>query len=553
MFKLKLLIYTASPFYPNGPHHSFPPLPSFPARLVSTSCMASRRQSPTPKRTLALKRADGEPLTRADIQYDVLNAIFSDRTLAFTDPYNSSEDAPKVCFRDLYIKAITNSPKATKALKDKMAESSDFAEDFAMLALLVNVGRINTTMSFFPEMKTAIRTYHPIPTLQRTSGNLQDAPRIKLILKMGLLERETQSAPNNPEDILSHARAGRIPSTSILNLIFVLSSHSSAVGTHFSQRFDFLDVFLRTEISSQSRAQAFLWMCFNYLENPGSASDDYDEEEKPNPFADPSKNSAPSLISLSPEEALLENVDSPEDKAHAEKLISNRDNIVKQHAAKGAEKEANRPEEDDQSVLSDTEAKGKGKKKGAAKGAEKPKRAAAPKEKKAATEKSRKDKLKKDAKSSQNSVQGSTPRDDMSVDDDSVDISHAPPGVVPRLITTSDSLEDGSHNYRILSSKGAEPKNRATHRYSPYPRSPDHTHSHKPRAFRSPVPERTMFQHAWYIINNTDPLMDSDDERGDEYDRHDYMKRLKVVSQLAQRQWTEPSHALQLSVELSGT
>jgi Ino eighty subunit 1 len=125
--------------------------------------MASRRQSPTPKRTLALKRADGEPLTRADIQYDVLNAIFSEKTPAFTDPYNSSEDAPKVCFRDLYIKAIMNSSKATKALKDKMAESSDFAEDFAMLALLVNVGRINTTMSC---ENSPVFCLHTVPRLR---------------------------------------------------------------------------------------------------------------------------------------------------------------------------------------------------------------------------------------------------------------------------------------------------------------------------------------------------------------------------------------------------
>jgi Ino eighty subunit 1 len=62
-------------------------------------------------------------------------------------------------------------------------------------------------------MKTAIRTYHPIPTLQRTSGNLQDAPRIKSILKAGVLERETQGAPNNPEDILSHAVCPHIATT----------------------------------------------------------------------------------------------------------------------------------------------------------------------------------------------------------------------------------------------------------------------------------------------------------------------------------------------------
>lgn len=113
--------------------------------------MASRRQSPTPKRQTALKRADGEPLNRADIQYDVLHAIFSDTNRAFTNPFASTtegaSDDAKLTFHDLYIQTILNSPKATKILKDKMSESPEFAEDFAMLALLVNVGRINTTMS----------------------------------------------------------------------------------------------------------------------------------------------------------------------------------------------------------------------------------------------------------------------------------------------------------------------------------------------------------------------------------------------------------------------
>lgn len=183
------------------------------------------------------------------------------------------------------------------------------------------------------------------------------------------------------------------------------------MGSLFTQRFDFLDVFLRTEISSASRAQAFLWICFNYLENPGSATDDYDEEEKPNPFAEPTKNAAPSLISLAPEEALLENVDTPDEKAHAEKLVMNRDQIVKQHAAKDIEKDT-KAEEEEQPIPSDTEGKGKGRKR-APRNQDKPKRGAGGK-----TEKSRKDRLKKEAKGSQISTQGSTPRDDMSVDDD---------------------------------------------------------------------------------------------------------------------------------------
>lgn len=56
-------------------------------------------------------------------------------------------------------------------------------------------------------MKTAIRTYHPIPALSKTDGNLQDAPRIKHVLKGGLLETDLKSTPATPGDILArHVR-----------------------------------------------------------------------------------------------------------------------------------------------------------------------------------------------------------------------------------------------------------------------------------------------------------------------------------------------------------
>lgn len=114
------------------------------SQLCSTLTMSSRRQSPTPRRVVPIKRADGEPLTRSDIQYDLLSSIFTDTTDAFTNPW---KDSKSTCFRDLYVDAITHSPKATKALKDKVSNSPVFATSFAMLSLLVNVGRINTTMS----------------------------------------------------------------------------------------------------------------------------------------------------------------------------------------------------------------------------------------------------------------------------------------------------------------------------------------------------------------------------------------------------------------------
>ena len=52
-------------------------------------------------------------------------------------------------------------------------------------------------------MRTALRTYHPVPSLQKTDGNLQDAPRIKNALKACVIpDVEAKGAPTTPSDIL---------------------------------------------------------------------------------------------------------------------------------------------------------------------------------------------------------------------------------------------------------------------------------------------------------------------------------------------------------------
>lgn len=108
--------------------------------------------------------------------------------------------------------------------------------------------------------------------------------------------------------------------------------------SHFGGRVDFLDLFLRTEFSSASRAQAFLWLCFNYLESP-SSEDDYDEEPAPNPFSDPSKpTSPPSFELLSAEAVSAENQESEEDAETLRKLNSQRLGIVETLNTKGAGK-----------------------------------------------------------------------------------------------------------------------------------------------------------------------------------------------------------------------
>lgn len=94
----------------------------------------------------ALKRTDGEALTRHDLQFDLLAYIFNDTNAVFTDPF-TSPPGKKVTFRDLYVSAIVAAPKTARSVKEKFVESPLFATEFAMLSLLVNVGRVNTSMA----------------------------------------------------------------------------------------------------------------------------------------------------------------------------------------------------------------------------------------------------------------------------------------------------------------------------------------------------------------------------------------------------------------------
>ena len=124
--------------------HAVSRLPSNASPVVK---LCGHRNSPQylGRKTLPIKRADAEPLTREDLQYDLLYFIFADPTRAFVD--SMAPGKPLVNFCDLYVNALFNSNKCSKVLKDKMLQSPQFATDFAMLALLANTGRINTTMS----------------------------------------------------------------------------------------------------------------------------------------------------------------------------------------------------------------------------------------------------------------------------------------------------------------------------------------------------------------------------------------------------------------------
>lgn len=92
-----------------------------------------------------LKKEDGEPLWREDIQYDFLRAVFDNEQKAFTNSYDTS--IGKQCFADLYIDTMSRSSKTSKVLRDKLLSDRDAAKGMAMVCLLVNVGRMNTTLN----------------------------------------------------------------------------------------------------------------------------------------------------------------------------------------------------------------------------------------------------------------------------------------------------------------------------------------------------------------------------------------------------------------------
>jgi Ino eighty subunit 1 len=175
----------------------------------------------------------------------------------------------------------------------------------------------------FPEMRAQLRTYHSIPALQANQDpsaykQLQDAPRLKSILK-GATEDKPQ--PSTVEDI----KATPKPRTNPVNLIFVMSQYAPKISeVHFPAPRDFFDLVMRPSLSSASRARAFLWLIWWYLESDFSF-----EASQANPFGpgqdgegeegtDALPLKVPPLESLTEEQADEENVDTVEEKHFGE-------------------------------------------------------------------------------------------------------------------------------------------------------------------------------------------------------------------------------------------
>lgn len=91
-----------------------------------------------------LKKDDGIPLWRKDIQFEFLKLVFEDKTPAFT---RLSDGQKGMDFADIYIDAMAKSSKTSRILKDKLQNEKPAAISMAMVCLLVNFGRMNTTLN----------------------------------------------------------------------------------------------------------------------------------------------------------------------------------------------------------------------------------------------------------------------------------------------------------------------------------------------------------------------------------------------------------------------
>ncbi|KAH6648872.1 hypothetical protein BKA67DRAFT_522688 [Truncatella angustata] len=288
-----------------------------------------------------LKKEDGEPLWRKDIQYDFLRSVFDNPKKVFTNSYDSYLDE-KQTFADLYIDTMARSSKTSKVLRDKLLSDREAAKSMAMVCLLVNVGRMNTTLNFFPEMRAQLRTYHAIPSLQAYQDasaykQLQDAPRLKSILKGAAEDRE------EPHDLNGFKKLD-VPRTNPVNLIFLICSQAAQIAElHFAKGGEFHDLIMRTEFTSASRANAFLWVMWQYLE-----SDFTEEGCEENPFGsgvDYGNNLAnqgvPRLKLMTADEEASENIDAAaeidfgrEKQAHRAKIIAADQAYLQEHQSK---------------------------------------------------------------------------------------------------------------------------------------------------------------------------------------------------------------------------
>ncbi|AET41135.1 Ies1p Ecym_7297 [Eremothecium cymbalariae DBVPG len=174
----------------------------------------------------------------------------------------------KLTFSQLYVLTIASSKKCSKILRDKLLFDHQVAFSTCVLSLLVNFGRLNTTVNFFPEMTSQLRTFHSIPCLQhqtRDPKSLQDTPRIKSILK---------TIPTGQEPLklsLWYSSSERQFQVNLVNLLFTICDNPQIVNErlvfpYVAADTTLFEIFDSPKFLPTDRAAFFLWLAYIHLE-----------------------------------------------------------------------------------------------------------------------------------------------------------------------------------------------------------------------------------------------------------------------------------------------
>ena len=194
-------------------------------------------------------------------------------------------------------------------------------------------------------MRAQLRTYHAIPSLQAHQDphaykQLQDAPRLKSILKGGAEDRDEPGS-------LDKVKENSVPRTNPVNLIFVMCASAAKIAElHFPINHEFHDLIMKTKYTSPSRARAFLWLMWFHLE-----SDFTEEGCDENPFGpgvdyglNVANQGVPRLEDIDdlPSDAEAENVDTPDEVEFGKEKQATRAKILEMDQAYLNERENRR-------------------------------------------------------------------------------------------------------------------------------------------------------------------------------------------------------------------
>ena len=173
-------------------------------------------------------------------------------------------------------------------------------------------------------MRAALRTYHPLPSLQAgkhesNAKHLQDSPRIKSILK-GV--QDLRQEPLLFDSVVSAQQSGHFPTGSPISILFVFANYCTRISEkHFEKPDVFYEIFNGLSYTPQSRANALLWLLYHYLETDGSV-----EAAQHNPFGRPRDGQfhVPPFVQATEEELAIIDKDTETEIAYAERMSRER-------------------------------------------------------------------------------------------------------------------------------------------------------------------------------------------------------------------------------------